>query len=234
MKRLYAPLRELARPARWWVLGAVLLASACTADSQRLLGPSAPGAPGPVSGKLASGASPAAADPLFLRFDASAPPLTNSDTSFLAVAGQRMTFRILFDGPGGPNGSDRFLELGLHNETLLRYPPGHPLAGKLFVPGDTITITVSVDPVKLSAEFGPTGLQFNPKKPARLELGYRFADPDFDGDGIADPGLEPQIRMFRQGAPGESWTPLDSDLDILMDRVKFDDVLSFSRYALAI
>lgn len=219
MRRLEAgPGRSPGR--RLLCLGAALaFVAACEPDPGTLLSPVSRSAQPPP-------------DPTLLQFDVGAPPIQHPDTSFVAIAGERMTFRVFFEGG---RGSERFLDLDLHDGSLYRYPAGYRSDGVLFfAPGDTITITVSIDSLTLSVELGPEGLQFSEDKPARLELGYLFADPDLDGQGGADPQLVPSIRMFRQATDGADWEPLDSENDLLDNRVKFDELVKFSRYALAI
>ena len=188
----------------------------------------------PTSLAIDAGASAgigAAGDPTFLRHAAAAPGFSALDTSFVAVAGERQQFRVF--RIGSASGSERFLDLDLDDESLVSYPAGHPRAGQNFVPGDTITITVTIDPNLLVVTLGPEGMLFDEEHPAKLEMSYRNADPDFDGDGTPDPGLEPSIGMFRQATDGAPWILLPAELDLLTDRVKFDEVTSFSRYALA-
>lgn len=189
------------------------------------------GSPPASSQPPETAAAMSTASPRFLRHDPTGPGLSTRDTSFVAVAGQRMAFRVFPDGT--QSGSDRFLDLDLDDKSLAEYPPGHPRAGDRFSPGDTITISVHIDPVILSVELGPEGLRFDADHPARLELSYRFADPDLDGDGQADPALESAIGMYRQAIEGSPWIRLDAELDLLADRVKYDSLTSFSRYALA-
>lgn len=217
------------RGARWLLFVVAVGFIGCI-DTPMPLDPTLPAGEG-SDGRATSGGSVASSGPLFLEFDAQAPALENQDTTIVAVAGQDMRLRMLFQGLSG---SDRFLELEFDEETLWRYPAAHPRAGAPFQPGDTVTITVAVDPVTLAVTLGPEGLELNPDEPAELELGYRFADPDFDGDGTPDPGLVPTIKMFRQATPADPFLPLDSEIDLLDQRVEFKDLRKFSRYALAI
>lgn len=159
--------------------------------------------------------------------DAGAPALLTSDTSFVATKGVRAEVRLRYD-----NG-DQFLELDIEDRSLFRYPISHPRAGALFVDGDTVTISISIDPATLSATLLPSGLQFDPLNPAEFELRYQNADPDFDGDGDDDPELEGDIDLWRQVNPGDPWERVGTLQDFSLDRVRAE-LTEFSRYALGI
>ncbi|TFG65825.1 MAG: hypothetical protein E4H28_03380 [Gemmatimonadales bacterium] len=165
--------------------------------------------------------------------DAGAPPLATSDTSFVATKGVRSEVLLRYAPVPPDDTGDQFLELRIEDQSLLRYPIGHPRAGALFVDGDTVTISISIDPATLSATLLPSGLQFDPLNPAELELRYQNADPDFDGDGDDDPDLEDDIDLWRQENPGDPWERVGTLQDFSLDRVRAD-LTEFSRYALGI
>lgn len=156
---------------------------------------------------------------LSLRMDA--PPLVTTDTSFWAVAGQfhQLIIRQQPDQPGQEG--DEFLEFELRPTTLYRRPDG-----TFFAPGDSILIQVTVDSSRVLAEFRPSGLEFNPDEPARLELNYDDAEDEFLV-------VESQIDIWRQERPGDLWFRLGSvrfeDLDEIEARL-----FGFTRFALAI
>ena len=164
---------------------------------------------------------------VFLVPAAGAPALVTSDTSFIATKGVRAEVRLPYE-----NG-DQFLELDIEDGSLLRYPTSHPKAGALFADGDTVTISISIDPATLSATLLPSGLQFDPLNPAELELRYKNADPDLDGDGDEDPELEGDIDLWRQENPGDQWERVGTLHDFSLDRVRAE-LTEFSRYALGI
>lgn len=170
---------------------------------------------------------------LFLRQAAGAPGLTTTDTTFVATQGERLEVRIFYLPEPGAGSGDEFLEFELEDETLLAYPPTHPRAGQAFAPGDTIEIRLTIDPVNLIVTFEPSGIQFNPVKPAELELRYLNADSDFDEDGTEDPELEGEIDLWRQENLGDPWERVGTLKDQSVDRVRAN-LLTFSRYALAI
>lgn len=171
----------------------------------------------------------------FLRQAADAPPLLTTDTSLVATRGEDLRVRIFY-APERGSGSERgdlFLELEIDDESLLRYPAGHPKGGDLLEPGDTITIRIHIDPDRLLANLEPAGLEFDPSEPAQLELRYTNADRDFDGDGAPDPEREEEIDLWRQEKPEDPWVRIGELKDRDLKRVRAR-LTSFSRYALAI
>lgn len=170
----------------------------------------------------------------FLRQSAAAPALTTYDTSFVATRGQDTDIRIRYLPTGGSSSGEEFLEFDLDDETLLRYPASHPRAGAPFVDGDTVTIRIQIDPTSLIVTMEPSGLEFDPDKPAELEIRYGNADDDWDGDGSSDPpSNESLIELWRQENPGDPWFPVGQLKDAELDRIRAE-LTSFSRYALAI
>ena len=165
--------------------------------------------------------------------DAGAPPLATSDTTFVATKGVRSEVLLRYAPVPPDDTGDEFLELDIEDQSLFRYPINHPRAGALFVDGDTVTITISIDPATLSATLSPSGLQFDPLNPAELELRYQNADPDFDDDGDDDPELEGDIDLWRQENPGDQWERVGILQDFSLDRVRAE-LTEFSRYALGI
>lgn len=172
----------------------------------------------------------------FLIQDAAGPALLTMDTTFVATRGQQLKIELSYEPAAGSGQSegDEFLEFELDEDSLLRYPPGHPRAGQIFQVGDTITIRILVDPTQLLATLEPSGLQFDPNNPAELEIRYTHADDDFDGDGADDPPeAEAEIDLWRQESPGDRWDRVGEIKDLELDRIRAF-LTSFSRYALAI
>lgn len=158
-----------------------------------------------------------------LRFE-SANAVTVKQASFWAVKGQDRELEMRY-----ADGQD-FLEFQVDAQTLLRRPNG-----TLFQNGDSVQITVTLDAGnRLLVNFEPSGLVFNPARPAELEINYRLADGDIDGDGDEDAidiALERALRIWQQERPGLPWLPLATfriDEDELEARV-----LSFTGFAMA-
>ncbi|MGQ0816362.1 MAG: hypothetical protein ACT4O1_18185 [Gemmatimonadota bacterium] len=158
-----------------------------------------------------------------LRF-VSANAVAVKQASFWAVKGQDRKLDMVY-----ADGED-FLEFEVDAQSLLRRPNG-----TLFQNGDSVLITVTLDARNLFiVYFEPSGLVFNPARPAELEINYRLADDDIDGDGDEDEkdtALELALRIWRQERPGLPWLPLATlrvDDDELEARV-----LSFTGFAMA-
>lgn len=159
-------------------------------------------------------------DLTFVPRRATAPALETMDTSFWAVKGQDRRLEIRFQGQGGPGTGEEFLQLDVEEQTLLRRPDG-----TTFAQGDSIEIHVTVDPVLYLVNFEPSGLQFNPNEPAKLEIDYDEAEEEF----LVREG---EIDMWRQEGSGDPWERLGSSKIEELDEIE-SLLLGFTRYALA-
>lgn len=116
----------------------------------------------------------------FVVQDPNAPPLLTDSASFYAKVGENREVRMYYQGLAPGDTGEEFLRFEVPNEGLYRKPDG-----SLFRPGDSILVIVRVpNPTKFLFEFAPSGLQFNPNKPARLKVEYGHSDHDFDNDGV--------------------------------------------------
>ncbi len=163
---------------------------------------------------------------------ADAPPLETLEGKFWAVAGERQTFRIRYDVPfEQENPSPDFFRLELQNGTLAARPDGAP-----FAPGDSVLITVTVDPMRLLVRLEPSGLVFDPDEPAELSLWYGRMDPDLNRDGVvdaADAVIENTgLGVYVQADPSSDWVRLASDRDPLSRRFR-TEIEHFSGYAVS-
>lgn len=159
----------------------------------------------------------------FLRFE-SANAVAVKQASFWAVKGQDRELEMRY-----ADGED-FLEFEIGAQTLLFRPDGRP-----FQNGDSVQITVTLDAAnRFILDFQPSGLVFNPTRPAELEINYRLADDDVDDDGdedSTDRALELALRIWQQERPGLPWLPLATF------RINDDElearILSFTGFAMA-
>jgi hypothetical protein len=154
------------------------------------------------------------------------PPLDKFDVSFTAVRGQPSSVQINYQGPAG-SAAQPFLRLDVADPV---YVPGR---GNL-APGDSVTMTVTVDPVNILVRLEPSGIRFG--QPAGLNLWYGGAGGDLNGDGVVDAtdaDIESRLlTIWCQEGPGDSWTglpgvrsPLDQTLTVQLPH--------FSNYAVA-
>lgn len=129
--------------------------------------------------------------------------------SVWAVAGQERTLELRYKpglGQGGSQG-EPILSLEIPAEGLLHRPDG-----TAFAPGDSVEITVSIDPTtRMVFRFEPTGLTFSPAHPAELSVSYRHVKQDINGDGkqdAEDQHLLDALTLWRQEQPGQRWFPI--------------------------
>jgi hypothetical protein len=157
-------------------------------------------------------------------------PLFNATDSFYAKKGEDRELRIYFQDDVGGSGEE-FLRFRVDAPTLLARPDGTPFAS-----GDSVLITIRVvDPAKVMFDMEPSGLTFDPARPAQLKIHYVHADHDFNEDGTVnnlDTAIKSQLAIWRQ----ESLT----DPFIRLGSVNAEDleeidaaILGFTRYAIA-
>jgi hypothetical protein len=156
--------------------------------------------------------------------------VVETEASFWAVKGQTRTLVMHYaPNPDGSEG-ERLLEFVVPAHGLLFKPNG-----SFFHMGDSILITVKLDPAgKLSADFQPSNLVFNPLNPARLSMSYLHTDPDFDGDGdedLQDALIALDFGIWKQEFPGLPWLPLPTLR--IGDFTLRARVLSFTGFAMA-
>ncbi|MDH3496508.1 MAG: hypothetical protein OER21_07090 [Gemmatimonadota bacterium] len=170
-----------------WMVGlaGLSLVAACTepatAPGDRDLGGIAP------SADWTYGGSNQATEQHILVEQDAAPPLEAYYREFWAVAGKSRSFTIRYKAAWRDREHDEeddaptFWRLSLGEHSLRALPDGTPLAD-----GDSVLISVTVDPSRLIVDMGPDALQFDPDEPARLTLFYGYANPDVDRDGDVD------------------------------------------------
>jgi hypothetical protein len=167
----------------------------------------------------------------FLHVAAGAPSLVGRSVSFWASYDQDRDVKLYYAPllPGGD--SVEFLEFKVPNRSIARAPDG-----TVYGPGDSVLITISIaDPVRMIAQFEPSGLQFSPLRPARLRFEFGEADADINGDGLVnatDSTDKQQLRLWRQENTGDPWTPVSSTVDVSLDECAAD-LLGFTHYAVA-
>lgn len=206
------------------MLIALCLAGAACATGADPAGPPGGPGPGPDSTVPEGGLH-------FLRPAQTAPPLAERTVSFWAVKGDRREVRLMYRPLPGMPDSVEFARFRVEDRSLVS-----DSAGNLLADGDSILITLTiVDTLELVTEFQPSGLVFNPNKPARLWLKFGEADPDLNNDGIvsaADTTLLFDLRIWKQEQPGQPWALLLSTVDTLSQEIEAD-IPGFTRYAVA-
>ena len=121
--------------------------------------------------------------------------LNQYTASFWAVRGEQRGLQINYLSATGDT-SAPFLRL---DTTDPAFVPG---LGDL-APGDSVLITLTIDPDNIKISLEPTGLLFG--EPAQLQIAYGGAAGDLNGDGVvddADAYIESQLLglWYREGA----------------------------------
>ncbi len=146
--------------------------------------------------------------------------------AFWAVRGEQRSLQINYQSATGDT-SSQFLRLTTVDPA---YVPGQ---GDL-APGDSVLITVTVDPDNIKVSLEPTGLLFG--DPAQLQVSYGGADGDLNGDGVVDDTdayIESQLlgMWYREGADSQ-WTQI-SATQSLPDKSFITALPHFSEYAVS-
>jgi hypothetical protein len=159
--------------------------------------------------------------------------LDHNTVTFWAVRGEQRSVQINYLSSTGDT-SFPFLRLAITDPV---YVPGR---GDL-MSGDSVLITVTVDPIDIKVSLEPTGLQFG--DPAELQLSYGGADGDMNGDGVVDE-TDAQIEThllglwYREGSDS-AWTRIPASQSVgnqsFMSALRHfcDYEVSFSEYAVS-
>ena len=220
--------------ARRFLLPLALYAIGCSHPTavQQLLPPSqAPhfvrwaGSSPPQFSSIGALSGPVSGRPL-LAASLSSLSLDQYSVAFWAVRGQQRSVQINYLSSTGDTSSP-FLRL---TTTDPAYVPG---IGDL-APGDSVLITVSVDPVNIKVSLEPTGLLFG--EPGQLQVSYGGADGDLNGDGVVDDvdaSIESQLLglWYREGQDS-TWTRIPASQSLL-DKSFTSELPHFSEYAVS-
>lgn len=167
----------------------------------------------------------------FLRAALTAPPFAERTLGFYAVRGETREIRLMYRPKAGQADSVEFARFRVDAQSLVNDSAGNPIAN-----GDSILITLGVqDTLHLITEFRPSGLVFNPTKPARLWLKFGEADPDLNGDNsvtAADTTLLLSLTIWKQERPTDPWSLVPSTVDLPSQDVEAD-IKGFTRFAVA-
>ncbi|HEX4601404.1 MAG TPA: hypothetical protein VH116_08425 [Gemmatimonadales bacterium] len=152
--------------------------------------------------------------------------LAEYTASFWAVRGQPRSVQINYLSATGDT-SAPFLQFTATD------PAWVPGVGEL-APGDSVLVTLTVDPTLIQVSLQPTGLLFG--DPGQLELWYGGAGGDLNGDGVVDSvdaRIETQLLglWYREGSDSE-WTRLAANQS-LTDRSFISALAHFSDYAVS-
>ena len=146
--------------------------------------------------------------------------------AFWAVRGEERSVQINYLSSTGDT-SFPFLHLTIVDPVFV------PGLGDL-APGDSVLITVTIDPENIKVSLEPTGLLFG--DPAQLRMSYGGASGDLNGDGVVDETdaeIETQLLglWYREGAES-AWTRISAS-QVLSDKSFISALLHFSEYAVS-
>ncbi len=175
----------------------------------------------------------------FLRLQGTAPPLCADSVGGWAIKdpnAQDFEIALVFPNSGNLadcNGgsTEDFLRLKIEKLAMLRRPDNTLIAN-----GDSIFISVKwVGSDSILFDLEPSGLTFDPAKPADLKIEYGEAGDDLDDDGdvdAEDDDIEQRLDIWRQEHPGDGYTQVGTAK--LEDSNEIEAKLNgFSRYAIA-
>jgi hypothetical protein len=139
-----------------------------------------------------------------LRFAPDSPVLETRQASVWAVKGRSAEIVIRYQPENAGEEGEKFLEFEIPASALLLAPDGRP-----YMSGDSVLITLTIDERgRFLFDFQPSGLVFDPAHPAELEVSYRHANPDRNGDGRVDETdreFDRGLCIWKQEQPGEPW-----------------------------
>jgi len=172
---------------------------------------------GPVSGGAGNG--------VFLAAAPGGLSLNRYSAAFWAVRGQQRSVQINYLSSTG-DATAPFLGLTTTD------PAWVPGVGDLAT-GDSVLITVTIDPTNIKISLEPTGLLFG--DPAQLQVSYGGAGGDLNGDGVVDATdayIESQLLgiWYREGVDS-TWSKV-SATQSLSDKSFSSALPHFSEYAL--
>ena len=134
--------------------------------------------------------------------------LDRNTAEFWAVRGEERAIQINYRSSTG-DVTAPFLRLTTVDPT---YVPGRGDIAQ----GDSVLITVTVDPQDLKVSLTPSGMQFG--NPTRLQIFYGGAGGDLNGDGVID-GYDNQIEAqllglwYREGA-SDPWSEIPANQSV--------------------
>ncbi|PYP08615.1 MAG: hypothetical protein DMD59_11690 [Gemmatimonadetes bacterium] len=197
-----------------------LLAAACTDG----IGPVPSALERPLAQSVASRSIP------MLRQAKTAPSLATYQVSFWAYVGKASAVAVNYLPAKGQSVGDPFLRFSIPRGGLVAGANGATLKS-----GDSILVTLNIDPVSFLVDFQPSGVLFSKTSPAILGFWYGRANPDLNGDGVVDAAdqlLMQQLAIWYQGDKAYGWSKQPSINDTTKQLVGAA-VYHFSQYAVS-
>jgi len=159
-----------------------------------------------------------------------APPLQTYQLSFWAHVGLSSTVAVNYQPAAGQTKGAPFLFFYIPKNGLVAGGGGSTLTT-----GDSVAITLTIDPVKFLVDFGPSGTLFARQAPAMLALYYENANLDLNGNGVVD-GYDRQMiaqfAIWTSASGNNSWSKLVSANDTARTVIG-SPIAHFSQYAIS-
>jgi len=206
---------------RFPVLFALAVLAGGCGDS---LGPRPTAVQPPLAQSVASRSIPV------LRQSKTAPALATYQVAVWAYVGRASTATVSYLPAKGQTVGDPFLRFAIPRNGLVAGANGAALKS-----GDSILVTLTIDPSSFLVDFQPSGVMFSKTSPATLGFWYGRANPDLNGDGVVDStdrALIQQLSIWYQGAKTTGWSQQPSINDPTK-QVVGSAVYHFSQYAVA-
>lgn len=152
--------------------------------------------------------------------------LDRNTATFWAVRGEARSVTINYLSSTGDT-SFPFLTLTITDPVFV---PGR---GDLAA-GDSVLVTVTIDPNDIKVSLEPTGMLFG--DPAQLRMSYGGAGGDLNGDGAVD-AIDAEIEnqllglWYREGAES-TWSRIPA-AQVVSDKTFISALLHFSEYAVS-
>lgn len=158
-----------------------------------------------------------------------APPLETYQVTFWAHVGKETLVSVDYRPAAGKSDGAPF---------LFFYVPRSGLAagagGAVLARGDSVAITMRIDPTRFLVDFQPSGVQFSSGAPAMLGLYYGNANLDLNGNGVVDRTDQRLISRFAvyTSSNASTWSKLQSRNDTT-NTVVAGAVGHFSQFAVS-
>jgi len=159
-----------------------------------------------------------------------APPLQTYRVSFWARHDKESTVAVDYQPAAGQSVGQPFLRFRIPKFGLKWGPDGARVEGT-----DSVFITLTIDSLKLSVDFQPSGVVFSNVFSAGLVVWYVNANPDLNGDGVVDSTdqmLEGQLALSEEPTKVNGWFKVATKNDTTQKYVA-TDVYHFSQYAVS-
>jgi hypothetical protein len=159
-----------------------------------------------------------------------APPLETYQVSFWARHDRESTVGVNYLPAAGQSVGQPFLRFRIPKFGLKYGPDGRRFEGT-----DSVLITMTIDSLKLSVDFQPSGVVFSDVFSAGLVMWYVNANPDLNRDGVVDSTdqmLEQQLALSEEPTKLNGWFKTATRNDTTQKFVAAD-VYHFSQYAVA-